>query len=52
MELILELVRPFGNAVAKYIFKNKALEENSAMSDAVGFLSVILALIFIGWLIL
>ncbi len=51
MELILELVRPVGNAVAKYVFKNKAFEKNSVMSDALGFLIIILTLIFIGWLI-
>ncbi len=51
MELILELAKPIGNILAKKIFANKVIEENSLLSDALGMLAIILFLVIAIWLL-
>ena len=36
MELLLEIVRPLRNTIAKYVLANKLIEQDSFLSDAVG----------------
>lgn len=52
MEMILELARPIGNAVAKYVFQNKLIEEDSILSDGIGLFTIVIMLIILAWLIL
>jgi flagellar biogenesis protein FliO len=50
MELIFEIVRPIGNAIAKNIFANKVIEENSILSDAAGLFTVLALIVLVLWL--
>ena len=52
MEIILELVRPVGNAIAKYVFQNKLIEEDSVLSDGAGAFIVLAILAVLAWLII
>jgi len=47
MEVILELARPIGNAIAKHIFRNKAVEADSIISDALGMLVIVSIIILV-----
>ncbi len=50
MEIILELVRPIGNFVAKYIFANKLIEEDSILSDGMGAFVIVGMVVISVWL--
>lgn len=52
MEMILELARTLGNSIARYVFRNKFIEEDSVLSDGMGLFIVVLILIVLIWLIL
>ncbi len=41
MEIIIDLVRSIGNAIAKYIFRKGLIEENSVLSDGMGIIFII-----------
>jgi hypothetical protein len=36
MEVLLEIIRSLGNAIARHVFNNKQVEEDSILSDALG----------------
>jgi len=45
IDLLTSIVRPLGNLIAKKIFANKLIEENSILSDATGAMSLLLIII-------
>ena len=45
MEVLFELDRPIGNALARKICNNKAVEENSILSDALGVFVIVCVVI-------
>lgn len=49
MEVLLEIIRPLGNAIARHVFNSKQVEENSILSDALGGALFLLLAIFILW---
>lgn len=49
MEFLLEVVRSLGNAIARHVFNNKQVEEDSIFSDALGGALFLLLSIFLLW---
>ena len=52
MDLILHLAQPLGNVIAKYVFRNKIIEEDSMMSDVMGILAIMGLIALLLWMLL
>lgn len=51
MEVLISIIRPLGNVVARYVFSNKQVEEDSILSDALGGALSLLLITFFVWAI-
>lgn len=51
MDIILEYARPVGNAIAKYVFTNRLVEQDSSLSETTGLLFLLAALFAGIWII-
>lgn len=51
IDLLTSIVRPIGNLIAKKIFSNKLIEEDSILSDATGAMGLLLIIIALFFLI-
>lgn len=47
MEVLIEIIRPLGNIIARHVFNNKQVEEDSILSDALGGALFLLLAIFL-----
>ena len=49
MEVLISIIRPLGNVIARYVFSNKQVEEDSILSDALGGALSLLLIILLVW---